>query len=66
MFGIYFKNNEDLRRILTDYGFSGHPFRKDFPVLGFIEYYYNERSKLLCPQPVEIAAEFRNFNNNKT
>lgn len=66
LFGIYFKNHPDLRRILTDYGFSGFPFRKDFPVLGFLEYYYDERAKLICSQFVETAAEFRMFNTAKT
>lgn len=66
LFGIYFKNHIDLRRILTDYGFFGFPFRKDFPVLGFLEYYYDERSKLICSQPIETAAEFRIFNTEKS
>ena len=64
LFGIYFKNHADLRRILTDYGFQGFPFRKDFPVMGFIEHYYDERTKLICSNNVEAAAEFRIFNTN--
>lgn len=62
LFGIYFKNHLDLRRILTDYGFQGFPFRKDFPVMGFVEHYYDERAKLICSNKVEAAAEFRIFN----
>ncbi len=62
LFGIYFKNHTDLRRILTDYGFQGFAFRKDFPVMGFVEHYYNERSKLICSNNVESASEFRLFN----
>jgi NADH dehydrogenase (ubiquinone) Fe-S protein 3 len=55
MFGIIFKNNPDLRRILTDYGFAGHPLRKDFPVMGYREVRYDDRTKSLINEPIELA-----------
>lgn len=61
MFGIKFNNNSDLRRILTDYGFNGHPLRKDFPLTGFKEIYYDDSSKRIIFEPVEMAQEFRVF-----
>lgn len=65
MFGIFFSGHPDLRRILTDYGFQGHPLRKDFPVTGFFEIYYNDSTKRLAYEPVELAQESRtNFNKN--
>lgn len=62
MFGIYFKNNPDLRRILTDYGFTGHPLRKDFPLTGYTEVRYDDTEKRVLYEPVEVAQEFRSFN----
>ena len=61
-FGIYFTNHLDLRRILTDYGFSGFPLRKDFPLTGFLEVFYSDEQKRVVYQPVELSQEFRNFN----
>lgn len=62
MFGIYFKNHPDLRRILTDYGFAGHPLRKDFPLTGYTEVRYDTTEKRVLYEPVEVTQEFRNFN----
>ena len=61
MFGIFFANHPDLRRILTDYGFSGHPFRKDFPLSGFVEMRYDDEAKRVVCEPIELAQEFRKF-----
>lgn len=61
MFGIFFKNHNDLRRILTDYGFDGFPLRKDFPQTGYIELRYNYDYKHLVYEPLELSQEFRNF-----
>ena len=61
LFGIYFDNHPDLRRILTDYGFEGHPMRKDFPCYGFIELRYDESKKRIVVEPVRLAQEFRLF-----
>jgi len=62
LFGIFFTNHLDLRRILTDYGFSGFPLRKDFPLSGFLEVFYSDEQKRVIYQPVELSQEFRNFN----
>jgi len=62
MFGILFKNNTDLRRILTDYGFTGHPLRKDFPLTGFYELFFNDSLKIIKSVPVSLAQEYRKFN----
>ena len=62
MFGIYFTGHPDLRRILTDYGFAGHPLRKDFPLTGYTEVRYDTVEKRVLYEPVEIAQEFRSFN----
>ena len=61
MFGVLFEGNNDLRRILTDYGFRGHPFRKDFPLSGYVEMRYSEEQKRIVYEPVELAQDFRNF-----
>jgi NADH-quinone oxidoreductase subunit C len=61
MFGIFFKNHLDLRRILTDYGFKGHPLRKDFPVTGYVDLFYDEKEKKLVYTNSELSQEFRNF-----
>jgi len=61
MFGIFFSDHFDLRRILTDYGFTGFPLRKDFPLTGFTETFYNEEQKRVVYQPVELSQETRHF-----
>lgn len=61
MYGVLFANNPDLRRILTDYGFQGHPQRKDFPLTGYIELRYSEEDKRVVYEPVRLAQDFRNF-----
>jgi NADH/F420H2 dehydrogenase subunit C len=61
LFGIYFTNHPDLRRLLTDYGFTGHPLRKDFPLTGYTEVRYDDTEKRVLYEPVETAQEFRNF-----
>jgi NADH-quinone oxidoreductase subunit C len=61
LFGIYFSDNPDLRRILTDYGFDGHPLRKDFPLTGYVELKYDEDQKRVVYEPVRLKQEFRSF-----
>ena len=61
MFGVYFADHPDLRRILTDYGFEGHPFRKDFPLTGYYELRYDDDVKRVVSEPLELSQEFRKF-----
>ncbi|NML05056.1 NADH-quinone oxidoreductase subunit C [Sphingomonas sp. G-3-2-10] len=61
MYGVLFSGNTDLRRILTDYGFQGHPQRKDFPLTGYVELRYSEEAKRVVYEPVQLAQDFRNF-----
>ncbi len=61
LFGVLFAGNQDLRRILTDYGFRGHPLRKDFPMTGYVEMRYSEEAKRVVYQPVKLAQDFRTF-----
>ena len=61
LYGVIFDGNDDLRRILTDYGFRGHPFRKDFPLTGYVELRYSEEQKRVVYEPVTLSQDFRNF-----
>ena len=61
LYGILFTGHPDLRRLLTDYGFEGHPLRKDFPLTGFTEVRYDDAQKRVVYEPVELRQEFRNF-----
>ncbi|WP_321446664.1 NADH-quinone oxidoreductase subunit C [uncultured Cohaesibacter sp.] len=61
MYGILFAGHPDLRRLLTDYGFDGHPLRKDFPLTGYYEVHYDDEKKRVVYEPVKLAQEFRNF-----
>jgi NADH-quinone oxidoreductase subunit C len=61
MYGILFSGHHDLRRLLTDYGFEGHPLRKDFPLTGYHEVRYDDEQKRVVYEPVRLAQEFRNF-----
>jgi NADH/F420H2 dehydrogenase subunit C len=60
-YGVFFSNHPDLRRILTDYGFEGHPFRKDFPLSGYVEVRYDEIQKRVVCEPIELSQEYRDF-----
>lgn len=62
MYGVYFSGHKDLRRILTDYGFSGYPLRKDFPLTGYTEVRYDDVKKQVVLEPLEISQELRLFN----
>ena len=61
MYGVAFDDHPDLRRILTDYGFSGYPLRKDFPLTGYVELRYDDELKRVVYQPVQLVQEFRDF-----
>jgi NADH-quinone oxidoreductase subunit C len=61
LFGVGFTGNPDLRRILTDYGFEGHPLRKDFPLTGYVEVRYDDEQKRVVYEPVKLVQDFRNF-----
>ncbi|HJN22499.1 MAG TPA: NADH-quinone oxidoreductase subunit C [Rhodospirillales bacterium] len=61
LFGIYFSGHPDLRRILTDFGFDGHPLRKDFPLTGHVELRYDDEKKRVVYEPVNLVQDFRNF-----
>ena len=66
LFGVFFSNHPDLRRILTDYGFEGFPLRKDFPLVGFVEVRYDDEKKYVVYEPLEISQEYRAFNFNSS
>jgi hypothetical protein len=61
LFGVFFIGHPDLRRIMTDYGFDGHPLRKDFPLTGYTEIRYDEEKKRIVVEPLELTQAFRNF-----
>jgi NADH-quinone oxidoreductase subunit C len=61
LYGVMFTDHPDMRRLLTDYGFEGHPLRKDFPLTGFVEVRYDDEQKRVVYEPVRLAQEFRNF-----
>ena len=61
MFGIFFANHKNLKRILTDYGFEGYPLRKDFPLSGYVELRYDDKQKRIISEYLELAQEYRTF-----
>jgi NADH:ubiquinone oxidoreductase subunit C len=61
LFGVFFSNHPDLRRILTDYGFEGFPLRKDFPLVGFVEVRYDDEKKSIVYEPLSFSQEYRTF-----
>lgn len=61
MYGVFFADNPDLRRLLTDYGFEGHPMRKDFPLTGYVEVRYDDEQKRVVYEPVKLVQDFRTF-----
>ena len=61
MFGVYFNNHKDLRRLLNDYGFIGYPLRRDFPLSGYVEVRYDDSNQRIITEPVELTQEYRNF-----
>lgn len=66
LFGVFFVDHPDLRRIMTDYGFDGHPLRKDFPMTGYTEIRYDEEKKRIVVEPLEMTQAFRNFRVSTT
>ena len=61
MFGVFFNNQKNLTRLLTDYGFQGHPLRKDFPLSGYVETRYDDSQKRVVTEFIELTQEYRNF-----
>jgi NADH:ubiquinone oxidoreductase subunit C len=61
LYGVFFEENEEIKRILTDYGFEGHPLRKDFPLSGYIEARFDESEKRVILEPIEMTQDFRFF-----
>ena len=66
LFGVFFVGHPDLRRIMTDYGFEGHPLRKDFPLTGYTEIRYDEEKKRIVVEPLEMTQAFRNFQSGSS